>query len=690
MSAVAAVGLLVISGAAGLTPASAADQATNAQVGITVTKLTPKVLAPNSTVTVSGQLSNNSTQILKTIDVRLQAGDVLTSRLALHTAENEPPASESGWCDFTTAAGVLDPGQSVGFTSTCPVAKLHLGASGVYPLKINVNANQEDGSAARVGEANTFLPYFPQPPKDPTKVSWLWPVTDRPHRLEDGTFLDDDLATSLAPGGYLYRLLDIPASTADVPITLALDPRLVTEVLAMTRGYRVHQNDSTVDGHGRQVAADWIDTLKGLIARNNVRVVALPYADPDLVTLTKDGLGQRMSFAFDRSATLLSDLLGVQNPLPVIWPPEGTLDNQTLYALAGTSYQGLVLGTDALPAGDPSRTRDPVTTIDTQGGSKTALLTDRALDNLAARTEFPNGPRLGEQRFMAELAMITTESPKQAQNVLITPPRRWTVPDQYTRAMLADTRSPWSTSSTVQQLLDSPRSPQPAPLTYPGPAPSPTLPPGQQQKLKQIDASLDSFRDTLNNTDANTVLTPYYEALLAAASSAFRTQPTIGAEFADDLARRSVDLRDQVRIIPPSKGRYTLASSSGRLILTVLNQLPVDVTVRISATARGAGGFHADTIDQKIDAGPGTRSRVLLPTKVERSGVFAVTAQVTTLSGTPLGEPVTLRVRSTAYGGITLGITGGALGLLIILVAIRLYRRIRDARRKSATPGLES
>ena len=59
------------------------------------------------------------------------------------------------------------------------------------------------------------------------------------------------------------------------------------------------------------------------------------------------------------------------------------------------------------------------------------------------------------------------------------------------------------------------------------------------------------------------------------------------------------------------------------------------------------------------------------------TGTFAVTVQATTPDGLQLGQEVTLSVRSTAYGGLALGITGLAFAVLVLAVLLRLYRRWR-------------
>jgi hypothetical protein len=72
---------------------------------------------------------------------------------------------------------------------------------------------------------------------------------------------------------------------------------------------------------------------------------------------------------------------------------------------------------------------------------------------------------------------------------------------------------------------------------------------------------------------------------------------------------------------------------------------------------------------------------------VRQSGGFAVTAQLTTPGHAPLGDQISLQVKSTAYGKISLLITFGAATLLGLLFLRRLVNFI--LRRRRAAAGIE-
>ena len=128
----------------------------------------------------------------------------------------------------------------------------------------------------------------------------LYPLVDSPHRLptvpgEQTLLADDDLARSLAPDGRLGGLLaafakGAPAGSAVRAATcLAVDPDLVATAAAMRQGYAVRGPNGTVPGAGAEVAGTWLDTLAA--AARGGCVVALPFADADLVALARGQLG---------------------------------------------------------------------------------------------------------------------------------------------------------------------------------------------------------------------------------------------------------------------------------------------------------------------------------------------------------------------------------------------------------------
>ena len=126
---------------------------------------------------------------------------------------------------------------------------------------------------------------------------------------------------------------------------------------------------------------------------------------------------------------------------------------------------------------------------------------------------------------------------------------------------------------------------------------------------------------------------------------------------------------------------YSLGTSDAPLLVTVANGLPVTMEVRLSISST-AGLRVAPIAPQRIP--PLGRRQVQVSAEVMRSGQFAVRRRCGPRPGALLGPPSRLRVRSTAYGTITLWLTGCA-GVLLVVLAVRAGRA-PDPRRAGPIP----
>lgn len=213
-----------------------------------------------TSVTVTGTVTNTGAEAITDVIYRFQRGAATTSTAELQRELTDPGEPTAGVPPrFTPLLDRLDPGQSAPFTATVPLTGaggIGVQAPGVYPLLLNVNGDvalEAGPLPARVGELHLVLPVLGVPggsdsgapdPAAALGVTVLWPVVDTPHLGVGGVFRDDDLATSIAPGGRLATLLDglTGATAAALPggtVTLVLDPQLLDELDRMSRGYQV-------------------------------------------------------------------------------------------------------------------------------------------------------------------------------------------------------------------------------------------------------------------------------------------------------------------------------------------------------------------------------------------------------------------------------------------------------------------
>ena len=137
----------------------------------------------------------------------------------------------------------------------------------------------------------------------------------------------------------------------------------------------------------------------------------------------------------------------------------------------------------------------------------------------------------------------------------------------------------------------------------------------------------------------------------------------------------------KVYIVKP--GLITLTSRRQKIPITVVNNLPDPVTIQIRLTAVNAARLTVAPQQPFTVAGNQTRHEVLIEVEATTGGRFDVAAQLWTPDANPrpFGAPVPFVLNSTAYGAVALVIAATAAGLVFLVSAIRVIRRIVASRR---------
>ena len=665
-------------------------------VTVTLERLEPRDLRPDTPIRVTALLRNTGPGDTGPVTVRLRRGQVLDTRGELQAADTAPPSTSAAGAPSQQLPVSLAPGASRRVTYETTPADLSLYGSssiGVYPLALTVQAAD---SGVELGRVQTLLPYLPADTA-PTRIALLWPLLDGPRRVtgtpagEPEVFTSDLLARSVGPGGRLDGLLTAAEQAPpEVRLTLLIDPETIEALSRMTTGYRVVIDGRATLGRGGPAAAAWLGRLRAVAPRH--LVVATPYADPDLVALERGGDGTTGRFQQpDLDATVR--VLGGRVDTRVSWPPGGQLTDTALDDVVAQGASAVVLDPTALPQAPVpeslDRTPSGVSPLPALSGQAVALVSDPTVQSLVnsgalRRNGFAGGPRLAEQRLLAELAMITAEGPNDSRTLVLTPPRRWDPPPAYATALAADLgRLSWLTSVDALTAAGTPPVDR-GPLSYPPAAARREVPAEQIGTLRTVRSRVTDFRGALDNADANAELGPYGDALRRAGSSAWRDNPAGGQRYVAQLLRRIDSLRGQVTMSSPATGDYTLASADSPLLVTLENRLAVPVNVRLRMETP-AGFTTSDVGVVRIPAGD--KRTVKVPAQVKRTGTFAVRGQLTTPAGGALGKEIRVSVRSTAYGGLALGITGLAFAVLVGAVLFRLLRRLRARGRPDPVPA---
>ncbi|HTF09470.1 MAG TPA: hypothetical protein VK659_14985, partial [Asanoa sp.] len=415
--------------------------------------MSPRVVTSTGppTLTLAGELVNTGDQMVRDVEIRAQRGDRLRTEGDVRTALAGNAANDAVTPAFSEVTDTLEPGSQVPVQLSMPLrgsagSSLALQRAGVYELLINVNGIPDSGGQARLAGVRMLLPVLglpsvPDLPAEPavedtaggpTPVSMLYPLADQPRRLPTGPgesvlLGDDQLAAELSQGGRLDGLLSALETGAPAgspvrdAICLAVDPDLLRTVQDMSGGYRVRAPDGPeTDGVGALAAGRWLDRLRALAAGRCV--VALPYADADLVALSRAGLDDLASYATRDGARITADILRTPVRTDTTWPADGLLDERSLTDYVRGGGREVVLSADAVAVnGRSSRsTTGGLVALPAGGAEAAGLLTD-PLVTLAARGEDAdqnaNGAYSGNvgadssSRGLGSLAGSTSASP---------------------------------------------------------------------------------------------------------------------------------------------------------------------------------------------------------------------------------------------------------------------------------------
>ena len=355
----AALALLILFAAPAAAPNAAAGEPGPVPfLQVRIDRVTPEVVTTTSEpiVTVTGSILNVGDRPVRDVMVRLEHAAAVTSSAGLRTNLSGNVDQYEPVADFITLAPELLRGQDVPFILSYPLRSaelpsLHIEEPGVYPVMVNVNGTPDYGEPARLDEARFLLPVLGVPPEPaadsaaealtsvvppdtskPVRLTMLWPLADRP-RLAAGApggtapvrLIDDDLATSLAPGGRLDTLLSAIDFATSPPVDpggevrnamcLAVDPDLLVTVNAMTAGYVVNDAPDagpatpTHPGTGQDAAVGWLNRLKALAQR--VCVAPTTYSQADLDALQRVGDRGLSAIATNGAADIIDQILGI-------------------------------------------------------------------------------------------------------------------------------------------------------------------------------------------------------------------------------------------------------------------------------------------------------------------------------------------------------------------------------------------
>jgi hypothetical protein len=144
----------------------------------------------------------------------------------------------------------------------------------------------------------------------------------------------------------------------------------------------------------------------------------------------------------------------------------------------------------------------------------------------------------------------------------------------------------------------------------------------------------------------------------------------------NDLANAAGILNNSIHL---SQGKFTVTSANQKLPVTLTNNFPTPVQVRIDIEASNARVSVPSTLHELLPAN--SKTQILLPIQVYSSGGSALSLRVSDLTGHSFGELVVYPLTLSVISPVATWITTGAAIMLFVAASIQSIRRIRRRRK---------
>ena len=677
----------------------APSNSTPTRLAVNIDQLTPLIPKLGDTLVISGTVTNTGTDPVNAVSVRLRVSPTpLDSRYEIASIVNGT-TSRDGTVKGqpVNLTDSLAGGATIAFTITMPISDLGLSSltASVQILHVEAlgDAVSGDGSGPdRLGLTRTFLPWFPNPTAvQPTKVVWLWPLTAVPDETTSGTQLSTGLGNSVASGGRLNALLSL-AQQDPTALTYVADPALLEAVQTMIDGYRVQAPNAstasnptaspTLTGTQSAAAESWLTLLRASFATTGMNVMAMPYANPDIVAMHRANLDQDLTRSITTAAARAAAVTKQPVTGTLAWPAGGYLDAGSLDSLRAAGTQTVLLSADALPSQVAQTVTPNGVAPLTEDGRAEAVLADPGLSEaLTMPTTTASQALLARQRLLAEVAETTLQDPLVPRTIVAAPPALWSPNPATTSAWLTALKSsPWMTSSSLASLLALPAATSGLPVRsradYPTTARRAELPEAYLARVKRMDGQLAAL-SAITANPADPTVTATQDALSRAESANWRGQKAAANRFIAVVGQQLASQLAKVHVV--TRGTVTLAGEKGVVPITIANDL--DQTVRIGLHLVGTPAVRfISTAYPTFTVPAGARVSVEIPAQVIGSGDVNVSVQLLTPDGHSYGTATALQVRSSAYAVAAQWAVGALVAALVALLAFRLVRRFRRGR----------
>lgn len=654
-----------------ISPASAVDK--DPELTVSIQSLSPSRLGSNSTVTMTGIVTNHDDHAWTNVQAYLVIPTVpFTTRAQVEDAiDNGNAYTGARVVDAGTFddMGDLAPKQSRQFTVKVPYAQLGIsGAEGVYPVGVQILGTDTGGerSTDAIARATTFLPLVSSGHQQ-IPASVVWPFLMPNRRGYDGDYADPtSLIAAVSAGGRLRNLLDLAANTDGNASTALIDPALLVGVDDLANGRRVADGVDLTEEQ-KSEARRFLDDLLAFARRQGSWI--LGFDRPDVLALSQSGdLEGPLKAAINRatdSALTKFQLFGRRTS----WPSARGVTARLLRDLRGSGDSPVIVTSGALPNWD--RRQGSIVQYATPDGPMPLLVTD-VLD---AGVPGQDSVVTLRQRILSEAALATLQreiDPKSRADAITMVDPRWNPGSQWGAGRLSEAfEAPFTSGTSLESVLTRPLTTYSGKVAF---AKDRTLSRAQLEAAADIVAKGSALSSVIPQSDS--VDDALAQDVASVLGIRWRTDSATGTAIAKRLARESGAELSKITIKgPPS---VTLSSSKGGFPITIRNGTDEAIRVGVSLDSSNPALTVPDV--KPVDIGAGERRTLTVDIDLGRQNTTSLTARLKSTDGKAIGQPAEFNVRSSKIG-VVLWVAMGLAALLVLAALVRRFSRRRTRSR---------
>jgi hypothetical protein len=706
--ALLALVLLLGAGALWAGGARAADApAAKPAVAVGIGDVTPQIpdfADTNKPMTFTGRLQNTKSTALKNVVVELRRSLVdARSELGAATGNGSLVYTSQGKALSTKLADVA-PG-AVADWKLAPTEAELFGTkkpqAGVYAIDVDVVGS--DGEF--LGGQRTFVVWKPVALGKKARVALLWPVVGQPGLSGRKTtnsaaapiVADPQAEQQFQPGGRLDKILQ---DGKQFSVNWVLDPDVLYTANELSGAYFV-----SPDGSPKTVGADGADARNWYAAAHELftdprtqNCWNLPYADPDLTTLSRTDTGRKL---LDEALKLKPPATtgGCRRPQTITWPAGGQADATTLKALQGANVpnQVTLLASNVVSSWKSAHVSVPQ--------SPDTVAYDTYLSGVFTEDAPPAGqPQLNTpgvlagQKWLAQTALLAGDYTDRL--LVVAPPRDFTPTDPLVKAIgAADKLSQadqWVGLDDLGKVLGDSK-PIPAPSSpLVGKFDTPNLPPAVVTWSSDSEKLYRALHSIMESHDQDPAV-PFRPV-----ATWWRSHP--GDDGEKGFARTVYDTVVEEHALVWIGGQeqaLTLSGKSGLVPVTIVNKTNAAVHVYLQAHSKQRVKLKVNENQGLQTVASGQKATVSIHVEGEGNGqevgLDATLYTCAELTSSCLYYPSDLKyspsdpvqaaklkkgnveipVKVSRIGVIALGLIIGSGVLLVALIGLRVYRAKR-------------